>query len=131
MSEGFSVVQVEVKNETGTTLLYVKCIEGLKVVGQPDIIEFTDKPWEADRPVLTHDLWERVYAELCNEEQTQTYRRLRGYEGCDKPRQTIQVNRVDVTVDGWIVTTHISKRSSTLVVQSLPENKNKIISLNF
>jgi hypothetical protein len=130
MSEGFSVVQVEVKNDKGTMLLYVKACEGLANLEQPSVIEFTDSPWEAHRPVLTHDLWERVYDELSNEKAPVTYHRLGAFTGIVR-NQTVQVNRVDVTVDGWNVSTHVSKRSPTLAIQSIDVNLNKIVVLNF
>lgn len=129
-AEGFSVVQVEVKNKEGTTLLYVKCIKGLSVLGQSPILEFTDKPWEADRPVLCHDLFERTYDELKQENSTATHHRLCAHTGIVHAH-TVQVNRVDVTVEGWHVSTHVSKRSPLLAIQSMDLNENKIVILNF
>lgn len=130
MSEGFSVVQVEIKSKEGTTLLYVKCIEGLSMLGQPPIIDFTENPWEADRPVLCHDLFERVYDALSNEKAANVYHRLCASTGIVN-NQTVQVNRVEVTLDGWNVSTHVSKQSPLLAIQSLDLNENKIVVLNF
>ena len=130
MNANFSVVQVEVKNDEGTILRYVRCIEGLSALGQQPIIDFTDNPWEASRPTLCNALFERVYEELSNEQFAVTYHRLCATTGIVR-NQTVQVQRADITLEGWKVTTHLSKASPTLAIQSLNEKENKIVVLNF
>lgn len=130
MTANFSVVQVEVKNNEGTTLRYVKCIEALSALGHPPIIDFTDKPWEADRPTLCNALFERVYEELSNEQFAVTYHRLCATTGVVR-NQTVQVQRVDIALEGWETAVSLSKVSPTLAIESLNEKENKIVVLNF
>ena len=128
MSANFSVVQVEVKNDEGTVLRYVKCIDS--ILGMPGIIDFTDDPWEADRPTLCNALFERVYDELSNEQFAVTYHRLCATTGIVR-NQTVQVQRADIALEGWNVTNRLSKVSPTLAIQSLNEKENKIVVLSF
>lgn len=130
MNANFSVVQVEVKNESGTVLLYVKRTEG--ILGMPGAIDFCTNPWEAERPTLCNDLFENVYHELNNErENNYVYDRLRNNEGCGHGAQLVQVHRVDVTRDGWDVTTTVSKSSPRLAIQAMAKSTNKIVVLKF
>lgn len=130
MNANFSVVQVEVQNESGTILLYVKRTDG--VLGMPGAIDFCVNPWEATRPTLCNDLFENVYHELNNErENNYVYDRLRKNEGCGYGAQLIRVHRVDVIRDGWDVTTTVSKSSPRLAFQALAKSTNKIIVLKF
>lgn len=130
MNVNFSVVQVEVKNESGTILLYVKRTDG--ILGMPGAIEFCTNPWEADRPTLCNELFENVYYELNNErENNYTYDRLRKNEGCGYGAQIVQVHRVDVTREGWDVSTVVSKSSPRLAIQALAKLSNKIVVLKF
>lgn len=130
MSANFSVVQVQVKNPSGDIFLYVKCTEG--VLGMPGAIDFCVNPWEADRPTLCNDLFERVYHELNNERENNfVYDRVRKHENCGYGSQIVQVHRVDVTRDNWSVDTLISKSSPRLAIQSLAKSSNKIVVLKF
>lgn len=128
MSKNYSVVQVVVKHKEGTKLLYIKLIES--ILGMPPVIDFTDNPWAADSVTLTNELFERVYHELNQETTNQLFHRLSVRTGIDG-NQTVQVRRVDVTLDGWEVTTDVSKCSPTLVIQSMPTKANKIVVLDF
>lgn len=130
MNANFSVVQVEVQNENGTILLYVKRTDG--ILGMPGAIDFCVNPWEAERPTLCNDLFQNVYHELNNErENNYVYDRLRKNEGCGHGSQLIRVHRVDVTRDGWDVTTTVSKSSPRLAIQALAKSTNKIVVLKF
>jgi len=128
MSKNYSVVQVVVKHKEGTKLLYVKLIE--TILGMPPIIDFTDNPWAADSVTLTNELFERVYHELNLEAANDLFHRLRVRSGIES-NQTVQVKRVDVTLDGWEVTTDVSKCSPTLAIQSMYMKANKIVVLDF
>jgi len=130
MTANFSVVQVQVKNESGTVLLYVKRIEG--ILGMPGAIDFCTNPWEADRPTLCNSLFDEVYHELNNErDNNYVYDRLRNNEGCGHGAQLVQVHRVDVVRNGWNVEVNVSKSSARLAIQALAKSTNKIVVLKF